>query len=114
MLKNLFLLPLVPSLGAGKLKSGVNIKVAEIKILPLVWDLVRTVVAIRVDVVHHSYRGQRRTSAPNQNIFTVTQPINTARYFPHQVVDYWVGVVVWCDELPLVSIHPERDEVLPE
>ena len=114
--ENLFLLPLLPGLGAGELESGVNIKVAHLEIFPLVRDLIRTVVSRGVDRIHHSYRGQMSsvsTYVQYQNIFTVIVPFSTVRNHPQEVVYYWVGVEAGRDELSLVR-HPEWDDVFPE
>ena len=54
----LFVLPLLPSLGAGEPQSGVNIPVSDEEIFPLVRDLVRTVDTRGVGVIHHSCTGQ--------------------------------------------------------
>ena len=50
----LFLLPLLPSLGAGEPQSGVNIPVSDEEIFPLVRDLVRAVDPRGVGIIHHS------------------------------------------------------------
>ena len=50
----LLLLPLEPGLGAGEPEGGINIPLGDEQILPLVRNLVGTIDAAGVGIIHHS------------------------------------------------------------
>merc|ERR1712117_739016 len=93
----LFLLPLSSGLGASESQSWVNEPLSLVFVLPLVRDLIRTVVTISVGLIHNSG----------------IETSDHLRHVPLEVIHDGVGHGVVGDIL-VVGGLPEGDHVLPD